>query len=85
MKFLLDYFGLFIFAFVVFVGGLVALPTLTEAPQTSTREMMGLTLAFIVIAGGFSWYYFSAPTPPEEPSELNHPDIDGSGRRQMGS
>jgi len=85
MKFLLDYFGLFIFAFVVFVGGLVTLPTLTEAPQTSTREMLGLTLAFIVITGGFSWYYFSAPTPPETHSEINRPDVDGSERRQMGS
>lgn len=66
MKLLLDYFGLFIFAFVVFVGGLVALPSVTEAPQTSTREMLGLTLAFVVIAGGFSWYYFAAPTPPRD-------------------
>ena len=66
MKLLLDYFGLFIFAFVVFVGGLVALPSLTEAPQTSTREVLGLTLAFIVIAGGFSWYYLAAPAPPQD-------------------
>jgi hypothetical protein len=66
MKFFLDYFGLGIFAFVVFVGGLVALPSITEAPQTSPREMLGLSLAFIVIAGGFSWYYFAAPTPPRD-------------------
>lgn len=63
MKFFLDYFGLGIFAFVVFVGGLVALPSITEAPDTSPGEMMGLALAFVVIAGGFSWYYFAAPTP----------------------
>lgn len=66
MKVFLDYFGLAIFGFVVFVGGLVALPTVTEAPQTTPREMMGLTLAFIVIAGGFSWYYFAAPAPPRD-------------------
>jgi hypothetical protein len=59
MKLLLDYFGLAIFAFVVFVGGLVALPAFGEAPQTSGSEILGLGLAFIVIAGGFSWYYFA--------------------------
>ena len=63
MNVIVDYFGLFIFAFVVFVGGLVALPELTEAPQTSVREMLGLALAFVVITGGFSWYYFA--TSPE--------------------
>jgi hypothetical protein len=68
MKLLLDYFGMFIFAFVVFVGGLVALPSVTEAPNTSVREMLGLALAFIVITGGFSWYYFAAPTPPQDSS-----------------
>lgn len=64
MKVLLDYFGLFIFAFVVFVGGLVALPEFTTAPRTSLRETLGLVLAFVVIAGGFSWYYFA--TAPED-------------------
>jgi hypothetical protein len=59
MKLFLDYFGLGIFAFVVFVGGLVALPELGGAPETSVNEMIGLVLAFVVIAGGFSWYYFS--------------------------
>ena len=77
MKFFLDYFGLFIFAFVVFVGGLVALPTLTEAPKTSPREMMGLGLAFVVIAGGFSWYYFAGPSPPRERSD----DVSSSRQR----
>lgn len=74
MKFLLDYFGLGIFAFVVFVGGLVALPSITEAPETSPGEMMGLALAFIVIAGGFSWYYFAAPTPPRDRTEQPRSD-----------
>lgn len=60
MKFLLDYFGLAIFAFVAFVGGLVALPEIANAPRTSPSEVMGLVLAFVVIAGGFSWYYFAA-------------------------
>ncbi len=59
MKLFLDYFGLAIFAFVVLVGGLVALPALGEAPQTSGQEVVGLGLAFVVIAGGFSWYYFA--------------------------
>lgn len=59
MKVLIEYFGLFIFSFVVLVGGLVALPTLTEAPQTSVQDILGLVLAFVVIAGGFSWYYFA--------------------------
>ena len=60
MKILRNYFGLFIFSFVVFVGGLVALPELTPAPETTFRDVLGLGLAFIVIAGGFSWYYFAA-------------------------
>jgi len=65
MKVLVEYFGLLIFAFVVLVGGLVALPTIAPAPETSLREMMGLGLAFVVIAGGFSWYYFAS-----SPAEL---------------
>jgi hypothetical protein len=80
MNLIRDYFGLFIFAFVVFVGGLVVLPTLTEAPETSPREMLGLMLAFVVIAGGFSWYYFSAPTPSRDRSPPPSPDVE-DGRR----
>ncbi|WP_263784655.1 hypothetical protein [Salinibacter grassmerensis] len=71
MKVLVEYFGMFIFAFVVFVGGLVALPEI-GAPETSLGEMGGLALAFIVIAGGFSWFYSA-----ELPSETQGP----SGRR----
>jgi hypothetical protein len=74
MKFIIEYFGLLIFAFVVLVGGLVALPALTQAPQTSVREMMGLGLAFIVITGGFSWYYFAT-----SPSDLTE---DEASRRR---
>jgi hypothetical protein len=71
MKILLDYFGLFIFAFVVFVGGLVALPELTPAPETSLREILGMSLAFVVIVGGFSWYYFA--TAPRARSDSDPP------------
>ena len=66
MNILVEYFGLLIFAFVVLVGGLVALPEMTAAPETSIREMLGLGLAFVVIAGGFSWYYFAS-----SPAELS--------------
>jgi hypothetical protein len=59
MKLILEYFGVFIFSFVVLVGGLVALPSLTTMPGTSVNEMVGLALAFVVIAGGFSWYYLA--------------------------
>jgi hypothetical protein len=59
MKLILEYFGVLIFAFVVLVGGLVALPSVTAMPKTSVNEMMGLVLAFVVIAGGFSWYYLA--------------------------
>jgi hypothetical protein len=59
MRLLLEYFGLFIFSFVVVVGGLIALPRTTSMPATSPDEMIGLGLAFIVIGGGFSWYYFA--------------------------
>ncbi|WP_103019697.1 hypothetical protein [Salinibacter altiplanensis] len=72
MKVIVEYFGLFIFAFVVFVGGLVALPEI-GAPETSLGEMGGLALAFIVIAGGFSWFYSaelpSGATTPSSPDE----------------
>jgi hypothetical protein len=75
MNILVEYFGLLIFAFVVLVGGLVALPEMTAAPETSLREMLGLGLAFVVITGGFSWYYFATspgdvmgdePPPPRQ-------------------
>lgn len=59
MKLILEYFGMLIFAFVVLVGGLILLPRVTTAPATSPSEMMGLALAFVVIAGGFSWYYLA--------------------------
>lgn len=73
MKLLVEYFGLFIFAFVLFVGGLVALPEI-GAPETSPGEMGGLILAFIVIAGGFSWYYNA-----ELPSGSRTPSRTGPG------
>jgi len=56
VKVIVEYFGVFIFGFVVFVGGLVVLPEI-GAPETSPGEIGGLLLAFIVIAGGFSWFY----------------------------
>lgn len=70
MKVIAEYFGLFIFAFVVFVGGLVALPEV-GAPDTSLGEMGGLILAFVVIAGGFSWYY-TAELPSGASSRRRH-------------
>jgi drug/metabolite transporter (DMT)-like permease len=75
MKVLLEYFGPIVFGFVVLVGGLVALPkAVPGAPQTSPSEIAGLVLAGVVIAGGFSWYYFAASIPPagrsaEEPGD----------------
>ena len=59
MKLLLEYFGLIVLAFVVLVGGLILLPRVTTMPQTSPSEMVGLALAFVVIGGGFSWYYLA--------------------------
>jgi hypothetical protein len=59
MKLLLEYFGLIVFSFVVFVGGLILLPRVTSMPETPVPEMVGLALAFVVIAGGFSWYYLA--------------------------
>lgn len=77
MKVLVEYFGMFIFAFVVFVGGLVALPEI-GAPETSPGEMGGLALAFIVIAGGFSWYYNAdLPSGSSTPSR-RRPGTDGT-------
>ena len=72
MKLLLEYFGLILilFAFVVFVGGLIALPRVTSMPATPPPEEVGLTLAFLVVAGGFTWYYMagSHQGTPEGPS-----------------
>jgi hypothetical protein len=59
MKFLVEYFGMLIFAFVVLVGGLIVLPRVTAMPDTSPSEMAGLGLALVVIVGGFSWYYLA--------------------------
>lgn len=59
MKFFLEYFGMLIFAFVVLVGGFIALPRVTAMPQTSPSEIVGLGLALVVIVGGFSWYYLA--------------------------
>lgn len=60
MKLLIEYFGFLIFAFVLLVGGFILLPRMTTMPQTSPGEMVGLGLALVVIAGGFSWYYLAA-------------------------
>jgi drug/metabolite transporter (DMT)-like permease len=59
MKLLIEYFGVLIFAFVLLVGGFILLPRITAMPQTSSGEMVGLGLAFVVIAGGFTWYYLA--------------------------
>lgn len=59
MKIILEYFGLFVFVFVIFVGGLVAFPRVAAVPETSVGEMFRLGLAFVVIAGGFTWYYLA--------------------------
>lgn len=64
-----EYFGIFIFGFVVLVGSLVVLPETTGMPGVSPSEIVGLLLAFIVIAGGFSWYYFASATPPRRRQE----------------
>ena len=48
-----------VFAFVVLVGGLIALPRVTAMPQSSPGEVVGLGLAFVVIVGGFLWYYLA--------------------------
>jgi len=68
MKVLVEYFGLFIFSFVALVGGLVAMSEFGSVPETSVRDIVGLGLAFVVITGGFSWYYF-ATSPSDLTSE----------------
>lgn len=59
MKLLLEYIGFLIFAFVLLVGGFILLPRVTSMPQTSPGEIVGLALAFVVIAGGFTWFYLA--------------------------
>mgnify|MGYP006279286237 FL=1 len=78
MKFIVEYFGVFIFGFVVFVGALVALPEI-GAPDTSPGEMGGLALAFVVIVGGFSWYY-NAELPSDPAARSRRPGPDSSPR-----
>jgi len=70
MKLIAEYFGLLVFGFVVLVAGLVVLPpnaTAEGLPGTSWGEVIGFGLAFLVIAGGFTWYY-NAELPSDEPS-----------------
>ncbi len=78
MKFIVEYFGVFIFGFVVFVGALVALPEI-GAPETSLGEMGGLILAFIVIVGGFSWYY-NADLPSGAAARSRRPGPDSAAQ-----
>ncbi|MFP4228303.1 MAG: hypothetical protein ACLFTE_05690 [Salinivenus sp.] len=69
MKRILESFGIFVFGFVLLVGGLILGPRVTSMPITSAGELVGLGLALIVIAGGFAWYYLTSthqggPTSP---------------------
>ncbi|MFO8098112.1 MAG: hypothetical protein R6T83_00650 [Salinibacter sp.] len=80
MKLIAEYFGPFVFGFVVFMAGLVALP-----PSTSIAEVVGMGLAFVVIAGGFTWYYSSELSsgepgnqPVRRPPQHKRPDDAGS-------
>ena len=75
MKVLVEYFGLFIFSFVVLVGSLVAMSEFGSVPETSVQDIVGLGLAFVVITGGFSWYYFAT-----SPSDLTS---EGGSQSQM--
>lgn len=60
MKLLLEYFGFFVFAFVLLVGGLILGPRVTPMPASSPGELVGLGLAGVVIVGGFLWYYLAS-------------------------
>lgn len=60
MKIFLEYFGLLIFVFVLLVGGAILMPQIADVPDTSVGGMVRIGLAFVVIAGGFTWYYFAA-------------------------
>jgi membrane-bound ClpP family serine protease len=71
MKLIAEYFGILVFGFVVLVAGLVVLPpnvSTQSLPATSMGEIIGFGLAFLVIAGGFTWYY-NAELPADEPSQ----------------
>lgn len=59
MRLIVEYIGLIVFALVVLVGGLITLPGIVGMPQTSPGGIVGFVLAFVAIAGGFSWYYFA--------------------------
>jgi hypothetical protein len=61
MNLVLEYFGLIVFSFVALVGGLILLPRVTPMPEAAPGEIVGLVLAFVVIGGGFSWYYLATP------------------------
>lgn len=60
MKLFLEFFGVAIFSFVLFVGGLIVLPRVTTMPRTTPAEGVGLALGVVVVAGGFAWYYLAA-------------------------
>jgi drug/metabolite transporter (DMT)-like permease len=59
MKIFLEYFGLLVFVFVLLVSGAILMPHIADVPETSVGGMVRLGLAFVVIAGGFTWYYFA--------------------------
>ncbi len=59
MKVFIEYFGLLVFVFVLLVGGAILMPQISDMPETSVSGMVRIGLAFVVIAGGFTWYYFA--------------------------
>lgn len=76
-KIFTEHLGLLVFAFVVLVGILLLMPV-----EVSTMEVLGLCLALIIIAAGFSWFFHftsedvgqaQSPPGPHPPGEESTP------------
>lgn len=55
-----EYLGLFLFVVGALLGSLLLLPEIGAKVGSSLGELGRIGLAFLVIAAGFTWFYFPA-------------------------
>lgn len=67
MSVFMEYFGLILFVCAAILGSLFLLPEMSGQAGTSWGEILRIVLAFLVVAAGFSWYYFPALRQADDP------------------